>query len=129
VAVNHQQHPSTVDREGLRVAKKLAPTQPGAIKLARRYGEALLCVRYRRSADGRQRLTTVELIVECVPVQSVRSGGRDSAVVGVRIGYHETDLRSRARDQGAAWDREAKLWRMTHRAARQLGLLDRVVES
>jgi hypothetical protein len=121
--------PKKLDREGLKVSKKLAPTQPGAIKLARHYGDALLCVRRRRSADGRQRLTTVELIVECVPVHAVRSGGRANPQVGVRIGFHETELRARVRAVGSTWDHKSKLWRIRRSFARQLDLLDRVVES
>jgi hypothetical protein len=119
--------PAKVQREGLKVSKRLAPTQPGAIKLARHYGDALLCVRYRRSADGLQRLTTVELIVECVPVHKLRTSGRAAAIVGVRIAYHEAELRARARAEGATWDHAATLWRMPKRKARQLNLLDRVV--
>ncbi len=38
--------------EGTRVVKKMSPSQPGALKLARRYGDALICVRYRHDAQG-----------------------------------------------------------------------------
>jgi hypothetical protein len=71
----------------LRVVKKLSPAQPGAIKLGRRYGDALLCVRYRHDNNNQYRYTTVELIVE-----------------------------------------PFKLWRMPHRLASRLGLLERVQE-
>lgn len=47
----------------LRVTKTLEPHQPGAIRLAREYGDALPCVRYRQDANGLTRYTTVELIV------------------------------------------------------------------
>jgi hypothetical protein len=116
--------PSTERDDALRVSKKLAPTQPGAIKLARRFGDALLCVRYRRSANGSHRYTTVELIVECVPVNKPGADG----IVGVRIGYEESQLRALAREHGATWDRAARLWRMPLRAAKRLGWTDRVVQ-
>ncbi len=52
----------------LRVTKTLEPDQPGAVRLTRQYGDALLCVRYRRDPRGLTRYTTVELIVDRAPV-------------------------------------------------------------
>jgi len=42
---------------------KLRPGQNGTKKLLARYGERLVCVRYRYDEARRQRLTTVKLIV------------------------------------------------------------------
>lgn len=105
----------------LKVIKKLAPTQPGAIKLARRYGDALLCVRHRTDAGGTTRVTTVELIVETTPIQP-----RAQSIVGVRIHYDESHLQRRAREAGATWDRAAKLWRMPKNVALALDLGPRI---
>jgi hypothetical protein len=116
-----------IEREGMRVLKKLGPEQPGAIKLARRYGDALVCVRYRRTADGSHRYTTVELIVDCVEAET--RNRKAERIVGVRVGFNETQLRQQVRDSGARWDAPARLWRMPLRAAKQLGLLDRVIEN
>jgi hypothetical protein len=94
---------------------------------------ARLCVRYRRSADGSHRYTTVELIVDCMPIKPDKNYGDIDAsrardrVVGVRIRYEETQLRSVARANGATWDGTARLWRMPLRAAKRLGLAERVV--
>lgn len=44
--------------------RKLQPGQPGTKKLVARYGETLLCVRYRYDFAGQRRLKTVELVVE-----------------------------------------------------------------
>jgi hypothetical protein len=105
----------------MRVLKKLGPEQAGVIKLARRYGDALACVHYRRSANGSHRYTAVELIVKA-------RNGKAERNVGVRVGFNETQLRQQVRDR-AKWDPSARLWRMPLRAARQLGLLDRVVQN
>ena len=110
-------------RGRLRVTKKLSPVQPGALKLARKYGDALVCVRYRVDATGSHRYTTVELIVDQVEV--VR---RPDRVVGVRIGYEEGSLQSAVRASGAKWDKPAKLWRLPYRVAVGLGLRERIVE-
>ena len=46
------------------VIKRLSASQPGAVKLAQRFGGALVCVRYRHDAQGCIRYTTVELVVD-----------------------------------------------------------------
>jgi hypothetical protein len=41
--------------ERARVVKKISATQSGALKLARRYGDALVGVRYRHGTEKRHR--------------------------------------------------------------------------
>ena len=113
----------TEQRDRLRVSKKLLPGQPGALKLTRKHGDALVCVRYRVDADGLHRYTTVELIVDCVPIVK-----RIDRIVGVRVGCEETTLQSAVKGSGATWDKPAKLWRMPYSVALGLGLQDRIVE-
>ena len=108
-----------------RVVKKLSGHQSGAIKLARRYGAALVCVRYRQDMQGLRRYTTVELVVDEAPVASKRA---DATMVDVRIGFGETDLREKLRTSGsAAWDAKRQVWRVKYRLVKQLGLGNRVV--
>ena len=82
----------------------LFPGQPGALKLSRKYGDALVYVRYRLDADGLHRYTTVELIVDRVPIVK-----RVDRIVGVCILYEETTIQLAVRASGAAWDKPAKL--------------------
>jgi hypothetical protein len=110
--------------EPLRVIKTLRPLQPGTLKHMQRFGEALLCVRYRESKDRSMRHTTVELIVETNPT---RSRGHDKQMVEVRIEWREATLRARAKALGAQLDKQTALWHMPFRAARILGLIDRIV--
>lgn len=53
---------------GLRVTRKLSPESRGALKLARQFGDALICVRHRSDDKGEYRYTTVELLVEKTPI-------------------------------------------------------------
>ena len=73
---------TTTTLEPCRVIKTLRPAQPGTLKRQRRYGGALLCVRYREDASDTTRHTTVELVVETAPVQRRLT---DRTIVGVRI--------------------------------------------
>jgi hypothetical protein len=69
--------------------------------------------------------TSADFIVDCVVVEA--SKGKAERIVGVRVGFKEAQLRQQVRDSGAKWDTPARLWRWPLRAARRLGLLDRVV--
>ena len=110
------------------VVKRMAPTQPGAIKLAEQYGERLVCVRYRHDATGHHRYTTVELIVAQAPVKPRTAGSAAKLqIVALRIPYEEADLRELVRAHGALWDRKARLWYIPRATARALGLMQRVV--
>jgi len=109
-----------------RVVRTLRPTQAGAVKLARRYGPALVCVRYRHDAAGSTRYTTVELIVEQAPVQRRVT---DRTMVGVKIVWGEAALSAKAKSMGARWDKPSQLWRMSMRTARLLDVTDRVQET
>lgn len=100
------------------VLKKLEPGAAGTKRLAARFGNALICVRYRDDPARGRRLTTVELIVEERPLPGP---------LAVRIGYDEMALRSQARAAGGWWDRQRKLWLLPRAAVRKLKLDNRVV--
>jgi hypothetical protein len=110
-----------------RVVKKLLPDQPGALKLARRYGDALVCVRYRHDATHTQRYTTVELVVDQAPLQRRRHASDE--IVHVWIAFGEGRLQQEARASGAQWERASKLWRMPHSLARRLNLTKRITKT
>ncbi len=108
-----------------RVTKKLSPLQAGARKLTRLYGDALVCVRYRQDLQGHYRYTTVEIVVERMPL--VRRTAMAKRVK-VRIAFQETHLHQTAEDHGATWDDRTCLWEMPLGVAKKLGLLHRVVQ-
>ena len=107
-----------------RVLKKIAPHQPGARKLALRYGRALVCVRHRHNPEGSIRYTTVELVVEEVPVVPRRVR---PAWLRVRLGGGEADLRRQLIAEGGQWDPETRCWWIRRETARRLRLMQRVV--
>ena len=107
-----------------RVVKRLSASQPGAIKLARRFGEALVCVRYRRDMQGLTRYTTVELVIDQVPVV-IRK--KPDSIVAVTIDFHDSRLRQLMLAHGARWIARERVWRMTFLSAKKLGLEDRIV--
>jgi hypothetical protein len=105
----------------------LRPGQNGTKKLVERFGERLIRVRYLYDARSGRRLKTVELIIEAVPwhPRPRLPRRRDDEIVAVRIGYHEIDLRQRAKRLGAVWRPAQKVWELKWRDLKQLGIADR----
>ncbi|MBT9596294.1 MAG: hypothetical protein IV094_09950 [Vitreoscilla sp.] len=99
-----------------RVTKRLNPGQPGTRRLQRRFGPALVCVRYREDAQGTTRFTTVELVVEHRP--ALRKGP-----VRVEIRYDDAETRRQAMAHGAEWDNTQKTWHMPRQAAIKVQLI------
>ncbi len=110
----------------MEVRLTVRPGQEGAIRLARLYGDQLVCVRYRYDARRKRRLKTVELIIDeqaWVPVP------KPGTIVGLRIKWGEVALARRVRATGGRWDKRAKVWRLKYSGVVELGLQDRVVAS
>jgi hypothetical protein len=94
---------------------------PGAVKLTREYGDALVCVRYRVSPDGSERITTIELEVDRVAVQR-----KANPLVSVKIYPSEAKLAALAKTKGARFNAKTRLWRMHQNDAHALGLATRI---
>ena len=106
----------------------LKPGQNGTKKLLHKYGGLLVAVRYRYDEARRLRFKTVELVVEQIPwVPRVPVDRSPAERVFVRINYDEADLRVAAKNAGARWDQERKLWELRLGTVYALGLDQRIV--
>ena len=93
---------------------KLKPGQKGTKAQVEKYGDALVCVRYRYDETSRTRLKTVELIVEKKQLPPAQQIAPDDALVPVRITYGERELGKLAKSMGGTWDPDVKLWYIPH---------------
>lgn len=112
------------ERKTYRVIKTLAPTDRGAIELARHYGDALICVRHRTDPKGKVRHTTVELLVGSEPIRP-----RTAKIVLVQTMPDERTMHSVIKAAGGTWDSKRQLWRLPSRVVTILNLRSRVVSS
>ena len=113
---------TAAERTTHRVVKTLAPTDRGAIELARHYGDALICVRHRTDAKGKLRHTTVELLVGTTPIRP-----RPLKWVCIRLEPSERSLHAVVKASGGIWDARNRLWRLPSRVVSILSLRPRVV--
>lgn len=106
-----------------RVVKVMRPGAPGTLRLQRRFGNALLAVRYRYDWTGLHRYTTVELLADTSPV--VR-GTRPEALCTVQLHPGEQELEQAVRQLGGHFDPQLRRWVIPGYVVQQLGLGDRV---
>jgi hypothetical protein len=108
----------------------MRPGQNGTKKLLDRYGDRLVRVRYLYDRANGRRLKTVELIIESVPwAPRPRTPRRtDDDIVAVRIAWGETELRERAKRLGGVWRPAQKVWELSWRDAKRLGIANRVAQ-
>lgn len=89
---------------------KLKPGQKGTKALLTKYGDALLCVRYRYDVHNCTRIKTVELVIEKKPWTPPLQHLKDDTLVNVRIGYGDKDLREKAKTAQGRWDPKTRVW-------------------
>jgi hypothetical protein len=88
----------------------LEPGQKGTKRLTDKYGDALVCVRFRYDAESRQRLKTVELIVERADWTPPASKYSADTLAPLRIEGYEKELCAQAKAAGARWNPDKQFW-------------------
>jgi hypothetical protein len=88
----------------------LKPGQKGTKRLTEKYGDSLVCVRFRYDAELKQRLKTVELVVERTDWTPPPTKYSAESLVPLRIEGYEKDLQAKAKAAGGRWNPEKQLW-------------------
>ena len=112
----------------MRTRLHLKPGQKGTKQLLAQYGDRLICVRYRYDPQRKKRFKTVELLVAERDWEPPRPPYADSQIVGLRIGFAEVAARERAKQAGAKWNPDRKVWELRYREAVALKLARRIVK-
>ena len=88
----------------------LKPGQRDTKALVKKYGDALLCVRFRYDPKTRKRLKTAELIVEKAAWTPPLPRYTADTLAPLRIQAGDMPARSQAKKAGGRWNPEKKLW-------------------
>ncbi|MBA56266.1 MAG: hypothetical protein CMK89_17595 [Pseudomonadales bacterium] len=114
----------------MEVIKTLRPGDSGTKKLTERYGDRLVCVRYRKDEAKKRRYTTIELIVDEGPVDQNKlyrlSPEERSLSVGVYIAKGDLATRKLVIEAGGVYDRLADLWRLPLGKVVKMGMVERL---
>lgn len=94
----------------------LKPGQRGTKRLVDQYGDALVCVRFKYDPITRQRIKTVELIIERTDWEPPPGKHAPDTLVALKIAGYETELRTQVKNLGGKWAPEKKLWYVRYSA-------------
>ena len=111
--------------EFMKVRLKLNPGMRGTKKLTRKYGDSLVCVRYRYDEKRKMRYTTVELIVE--ESTWLPPLFKPNDIILIKIPFKELDLREKVKRAGGVWSNSRKMWKLPYKTVCKLGLKDKIV--
>ena len=121
----------------MEIRKTLSPGDPGTKQHLRRFGEKLVCVRYRYNDEKKQRYTTVEVIVDqrsylhyhAKAENKVQGKSEGDYQVYLKIPYNDFETRIKIKKAGGYWDTSQKAWKLDKQTAIALGLKDRIIKN
>ena len=109
-------------------SRKLSPGKPGTKRLIEQYGENLFCVRYRYDAEKKVKFKTAEIIIERGFWDTDGGKLKEGKQVEIKVGYKETEIRTKVKAAGGRWNPERKVWELSYKEVKNLGLSDRIIE-
>ena len=110
----------------MQAKKTLRPGQDGTKRLMDKFGDQLLCVRYRYDPLQKVRHKTVELIIETIPWRHRSKTIPRDSLVGLKIDFKETELQTKVRQAGGRWNPESRRLELRYEAVLALGLESRI---
>ena len=94
----------------MKIRLTLKPGQEGTKRLTEKYGEALVCIRFRYDEKTGKRLKTVELIEEKTDWKPPPPRYASDTLVPLRIAASDMPLRAKVKAAGGKWTPEEQLW-------------------
>lgn len=88
----------------------LKPGQHGTKRLVEKYGDSLLCVRFKYDTEKQQRIKTVELIVEKTEWTPPPPRYTADALVYLHIKASDMPMRLQVKEAGGRWNPDRRLW-------------------
>jgi hypothetical protein len=107
--------------------KTLLAGKPGTSKWVKKYGNALLCVRYKYDLEKKRKLKTVELIIENEPWDISNNRIAWNKIVGIKVTFGEIEIGRLVKNAGGRWDKKTQLWHIPYHEVISLGLVNRIV--
>lgn len=111
----------------MKAQRTIKPGAPGTKKWVDKYGDTLVCVRYKYDEEKRRRLTTIEVIVDekCWAADERRIP--KNRMMNLRVDYGEINIARLVKAAGGKWNKTAKVWELPYKDVLALGLSKRIV--
>ena len=111
----------------MRTRLTLRPNQDGAKQLRERYGEQLVCVRYRYDEATKERWKTVELIIEKSVWKPPQPKWQADSLVALQVAAQEREVRQQVKAAGGTWHPKEVVWKLSYGQVVALGLTARII--
>lgn len=108
-----------------KTTRTLLPGQSGTKRLAKEYGNKLVCVRYKYDEVNHHKIKTVEIIVD-EGIWEKRSDIHPNKIVLIRIDYGEINLARLVKNAGGKWNKQKRAWEISYCMVKSLGLENRI---
>ena len=112
----------------MRIKRIVKPGQPGTKKLIEKFGDNLICVRYRYDAKNKRMFKTIELVIEDLPWQPNSLKIPLNKLVNLRVRINETEMRKQVKKAGGKWNHQKQVWQLPYKTALELQLTERIVD-
>jgi hypothetical protein len=112
----------------MKTRRTILPGQPGSKKWVERYGEKLVCVRYRYDEERKEALKTVEIVVERRHWKKNSKRIPKNKIVKVKIFYGELELALIVKRADGRWNAREKVWELAYGQVCALNLTNRLVK-
>jgi hypothetical protein len=95
--------------------------------LRERYGDRLVCVRYRYDETTKERWKTVELIIEKSAWEPPSPRWQEDTLVALQVAAQEREVRQQVKAAGGKWKPKEVVWELPYGQVVALGLTARIV--
>jgi len=111
----------------MKAQRTLLPGDPGAKNMTDKYGDRLICVRYRFDPSTSRKFKTVELIEE--EIRREKHSGRIpvNKILEIRVHVTEYRLRQTVKAAGGRWNPAKQAWRLPYGMIKNMGLEHRII--
>ena len=90
--------------------RTILPGLPGTKKYHKKYGDKLVCVRYKYDLNKKEKLKTIEIIVDRQEWKPKSSKIPPNKIINLKIKYGEIDLARKVKSLGGNWNPKRKVW-------------------
>jgi len=108
--------------------KKLYPGEHGTKRLVKKYGDRLICVRYRYDESSGKRYSTEELIEKESDWKIQKTKIPANKIMHLRVSIKEAHVQRLIKKAGGRWNFRNKYWELPFQDVKSLGLENRIIK-
>ena len=110
------------------IKKILRPGDPGTKKTVEKFGDRLVCIRYRYDQQKQIRYKTAEIILEEKSWKLNEQRIPANKLLKIRIGKFETTIRALVKSYGGKYDLKTGYYLLPYSTIKKLDLMQRIIK-